>query len=207
MLDHFDSSLNTHTQHDVRAALSPLRGIARRRELMVAYTAHPNKLGGQASVRDRVGGSGQFTDIARSALYLGYHPEREGWRAVARGKGNAGAVPPALLFRIEGTFVTNPETGEPIDVGRIVDLEQDETGLTANMILPSQPRRTEDMETAAEKIERIALSMGADCGWHARKELAEACAARASPTALSRGLPGAHPRSSARPADAKPAGG
>ena len=177
VLDHFDANLNSHTQHDVRSALSPLRGIARRRELMVAYTMHPNKISGQASIRDRGGGSGQFTDVSRSALYLGYHPDLEGWRAVARGKGNAGAVPPALLFRVEGTFVVNPETGEAIEIGQLVDLEPDTTGLKAHMILPHEPRKGEDEETGEQKLERVAQAVGADGEWHTRKELADACAA------------------------------
>jgi hypothetical protein len=180
VLDHLDSNLNSHTQHDVRSALSPLRGIARRRGIMAAYTAHPNKLGGHASLRDRVGGSGQFTDIARSALYVGFHPEREGWRAVARGKGNAGVVPPALMFRIEGTFVTNPETREPIEVGMVAEIEPDPY-LKAEEILPHEPRPAEDTETGDEKIERVAERVGAGGGWHSRKELADACAAEGIP--------------------------
>jgi len=174
VLDHLDSALNSHTQHDVRAALAPLRSIARRREVCVIYTMHPNKIGGQASVRDRSGGSGQFTDLTRSALFLGYHPDREGWRAVARGKGNAGVVPPALTFRIEGTFAVNPKTRDVVETAKVVDLEED-PHLRADEILPHEPRRGE--ETAADKLNRIAQTVGADGEWHARKELADACAA------------------------------
>lgn len=98
ILDQIGRASNTHTQHDVRHALAPIKTLARELDRTFCFSAHPNKIGGQASIRDRTGGSGQFTDLPRSALMLGYHPQREGYRAVARGKANAGAVPPALVF-------------------------------------------------------------------------------------------------------------
>ncbi len=176
ILDHLDGDVNANSPHDVRRALAPLRALARRHELAAIYTIHPNKMSGPASIRDRGGASGQFTDTARSAVYVGYHPDRDGWRALARGKGNAGAVPAALCFQIEGVPVPNPVTGEIVDAPRVANLEEDTTGLTAEMILPHPPRRQEHEETAHEKTWRLAQLLGADGEWRPRSELASAAA-------------------------------
>ena len=176
ILDHLDARMNSHTQHDVRVALAPLRGLARRLGIAPVYTLHTNKISGAGSLRDKSGGSGQFTDLPRAGLLIGYHPDRDGWRAAGRGKGNVGRVPPTLIFRIEEAFVPNPATGEVISAPRIVDL-QSAPDLAAEEILTHPARKREDTETAKEKAERCTRILGADGDWRPRKELAAACEA------------------------------
>lgn len=98
ILDHLGADLNAQNQKDVRIGLAPVRSLARRLDIAVVYTAHPNKMSGARSLRERAGGSGQFTDLPRSGLLVGYHPELTHVRVVARGKGNVGAVPRAIAF-------------------------------------------------------------------------------------------------------------
>ncbi len=145
ILDHLAAGMSSHTQHDVRVALGPLRGIARRLGIAPVYTLHSNKISGAGSLRDRSGGSGQFTDLPRAGLLVGYHPDREGWRAAGRGKGNVGRVPPTLIFRIEEELVPNPVTAEVISAPRIVDL-QPAPDLAPEEVLTHPPRRHEDTE-------------------------------------------------------------
>ena len=173
VLDHLGADLNAHVQKDVRRGLAPVRSLARRLERTVSFTAHPNKMGGAISLRDRAGGSGQFIDLPRSAMVLGWHPDRDGYRVLARGKGNVGAVPPALVFRIDIAFVTNPQSGEVVDVPVVADLQPEE-GLAAEDVSPHPPRQKGP--SAQFEFERVMYEVGADGGWHSRREAREACA-------------------------------
>jgi hypothetical protein len=172
VLDHFSADDNSHVAKDVRLVLGPIKNLARRLEIAAVYTTHPNKLGGTRSTRDRVGGSGQFVDLPRSMLGLGWHHERDGWRAVARGKGNVGRVPPALAFTIEPGFARNPKTGEVIEVGMVGEIEEDRE-LLAEDILPHPPR--EKKEPKVDVVERVMREIGADGEWHTRREAEDAC--------------------------------
>jgi hypothetical protein len=174
VLDHLAGTRNSHSEHDVRQALSPLRGLAHRLGVAVLYTLHANKMTG-GTTRDRAGGSGQFTDVARSALLVGYHPEEPGVRVVARGKGNVGAVPPALRFRIDAGFMVNPETKQMIDVGVIAGLEPDPL-ILADDVCSQPPREREPTKQAT--AEDVLRGIGADSGWHSRKEAETACSAQ-----------------------------
>jgi hypothetical protein len=105
-------------------------------------------------------------------LGLGWHHERDGWRAVARGKGNVGRVPPALAFTIEPGFARNPKTGEVIEVGMVGEIEEDRE-LLAEDILPHPPR--EKKEPKVDVVERVMREIGADGEWHTRREAEDAC--------------------------------
>jgi AAA domain len=170
VLDHFAADASSHVAGDVRRTLTPLRLLAKRCGIAACYTTHPNKLRG-GSTRDRAGGSHQFTDLPRSMLALGWHPERDGFRALARAKGNVGKVPPALCFTIETGFASNPASGEIVECGMVGDLELDPE-LTAEDILPQPPRdRPEAKPIVAERVLR---ELGADGDWHSRSEALEA---------------------------------
>jgi AAA domain len=86
VLDHLGGDLSSYNPSDVRALLHPAKNLARKRDSAVLFTCHPNKLSGQRSTRDLTGGSGQFVDVARSALVLGFHPEREDMRCARKRK-------------------------------------------------------------------------------------------------------------------------
>jgi hypothetical protein len=171
ILDQLHGDLNSHVAHDVRGGLAPLRALAGRRDICVAYTMHPNK-GSARGVRDRAGASGQFTDVARSVLILGYALERPGVRAMARGKGNMGAIPDTLTFTIEGHNVFNPKTGEAIAASVVKNVAVD-PDLQAEEISnsPGGPRE----ESKPEVIERVLFDVGGDGKAHLRTEAEKAC--------------------------------
>jgi hypothetical protein len=172
VLDHIAGDLNANLPRDVRLALAPVRSLARRLERTVLYTAHPTKASGALSLRDRTGGSHQFMDLPRSGLFLGYHPEDRGRRALSRGKGNVGQTPPALVFDIEPTFVVNSETKETVDVGVVANLETEE-GLTAEAINVDPPR--ERKQTKAGRCEELLRGLGSSGEWTSRKHAEAVC--------------------------------
>jgi len=171
VLDHIGGDLNANLPRDVRQALAPVRSLARRLDKTVLYTSHPIK-GGASSLRDRTGGSHQFTDLPRSGLFLGYHPDEPGRRALARGKGNVGIHPPALTFDIESSFATNPETSEPVEVGVVANLDAEE-GLTAEQIQADAPR--ERGPTKTERAIELLRGLGADGRWRTRRQAEDVC--------------------------------
>ena len=174
VLDNSPRDMSSHTQKDVRQSLGPLRNVARKHRIVAEYTAHPNKSAGAGvSLRDRTGGSGQYVDVPRSGLFLGFHPDRDGWRAVGRGKGNMGRVPPVLTFTIEGSFTANPVNGEVVDIGVVMNLEEDPE-LTVEGILP-HPAKPKP-PSAQFEFERVMFEVGKDRDWHSRQEAEVACA-------------------------------
>jgi Bifunctional DNA primase/polymerase, N-terminal/AAA domain/Primase C terminal 1 (PriCT-1) len=111
LLDHMPDpksgeSINSPTF--VRAALSPLKRLARRQDMAALYSMHPPK-GRSVDFRDMVQASQAFAAVPRTGLLFAYHPddhdkpEQERRRVLLRGKGNIGRDPGALEFRIEGT--------------------------------------------------------------------------------------------------------
>jgi AAA domain len=172
VLDHFASDTSSHTALDVRQTLDPLKMFARRREVSVAYTQHPNKMGGARAARDFTGGSGQFVDVPRNMLVLGYHPDHEDLRVLARAKGNIGQVPPALTFRIDSSFAVNPETKVAVEVGVVTDMELDHE-LHSDEVLRHPPKPQE--EPKGSVIERVFRIVGSDDGWHSRQQAVNAC--------------------------------
>jgi hypothetical protein len=172
ILDNLGRDTNANQQKDVRQDLRNVRVVAREEGIAITYALHPNK-SGAAGLRARAGGSGQFTDVPRSALILGYHPEDEGCRVLARGKGNVGRIPPALVFRIEETLVLNQATNETVTTSWVVDMREDD-GITAEDVLESIKRHRED---SAEEVARLVRTLGHDGTWRRRKQALQYCLA------------------------------
>ena len=177
VLDHVGAEFNAHAAKDVRLALGPIKRLASDLDLAVLYANHPNKIRGDVSLRDRTGGSGQFVDVPRSGLFLGYHPqygsrEQGEHRALVRAKGNVGGVPPAIVFRIEKSFELNPVTGEAVEITIVMDLYEDHE-LAADDVPPHPPKAAG--ESKSDQVREAMAEMGADGKWRPRKE-AEALA-------------------------------
>ena len=187
--DHIPKDYNIQgDDHAVRQALNPLRDLARDVDLTPWITLHSNKALARLSLRERAAGSGGLTDMPRSALFAGYHPTRrddEGrpYRAVAVGKVNRIARPAALVFRIDGREVRDPETNRPvvnpstgeIDVVGVVDDLTLDPELMAEEISPQPPR--EEEETTAEAIERWMAAKGSNGEWRRKRDARNDCAA------------------------------
>lgn len=100
---YIDGKINTHNDHQVRSALTPLVELAARRKVAIVGVRHLNKqVGGSAKYRG--GGSIAYVGLARSALMVGIDPDDENGRILAASKGNLSTRAPSLRFAIvEGT--------------------------------------------------------------------------------------------------------
>jgi hypothetical protein len=170
VLDHIDADVNTHGQHDVRRVLGPMGRLADAENFAAVFTAHPNKATG-VQLRDRMGGSSQFLAVPRCVLALGWHPDRPGYRALVRVKGNVGKPPLPLVFTIESDHAVNPDTGEAVEAGRITGLEED-LELDPRAVTFETPKEREDPKQTG--FELALLNLGDDGGWHSRKEAKKA---------------------------------
>jgi hypothetical protein len=157
---------------DVRLGLAPFRSLSRRLEIVASYSLHSIKSGTPGPIRQLTGGSGQWTDLARAAIFVGYHPERDGFQAAVRGKANVGALPPAMVFKIGTRPVANPKTGEVIEPTVLVDLQEDHK-LRPEEVLPYPAKERE--EPKRDVIVRVLEAIGADGKEHERQEAADEC--------------------------------
>lgn len=104
---YIDGKVNTHNDHQVRSALTPLVELAARRKVAIVGVRHLNKqMGGPAKYRG--GGSIAYTGLARSVLMVGVDPEDESARILAVSKGNLSQRPPSLRFAIVETADKQP---------------------------------------------------------------------------------------------------
>jgi hypothetical protein len=104
---YIDGQTNTHNDHQVRAALTPLVQMAARLSVAVVGVRHFNKQqGGPAKYRG--GGSIAYIGLARSALMVGIDPEDEASRILASSKGNLSTRPHSLRFSIVETEDKQP---------------------------------------------------------------------------------------------------
>jgi hypothetical protein len=106
LMDHIDGGrdgASVYNPKAVRAALRPLRDVARETGIAATGNLHPIK-GNPKTFRELIGSSHQFNAVARSSLWLGSDPDAEDTaaRVVVRGKGNLSAEPPCFEFAIDG---------------------------------------------------------------------------------------------------------
>jgi len=104
---YISGKVNTHNDHQVRAALTPLVSMAARLGVAVVGVRHLNKqVGGAAMYRG--GGSIAYVGLARSAFLVGVDPDDSSARVLAATKGNLSTRPDSLRFRIVQTDQKQP---------------------------------------------------------------------------------------------------
>lgn len=104
---YIDGRVNTHNDHQLRSALTPLVQMAARMGVAVVGVRHLNKqVGGPAKYRG--GGSVAYIGLARSALMVGIDPDDQTARILAPSKGNLSIRPRSLRFRIVETEDKQP---------------------------------------------------------------------------------------------------
>jgi hypothetical protein len=169
-------SINSPTY--VRQALGPLKRLVRELGIVGQFGLHPPKAR-SGDFRDLVQASQAFSAIPRVGLLFAYHPDddpedHDRRRVLIRGKGNIGADPGALAFRIAARPFLHDD-GRTTDREVVVDVEPCTVTLADlapdRLIGARQPTKTEQ---AAELL-RAEL---ADHDWHpaalVRKQLAAA---------------------------------
>lgn len=137
-----------HTD-DVRPIMDYLANFAGRHHcavLLVSHVSKPSMAGGSAA--DRILGSGDFRNAARSIIFVGTDPDDPQLRVFAHEKNSLGANGPSRRFSITPTGV---------DI-------MDECDLTADEILrPKLPPST--LSPARERAEQLLLSVLGTKGW------------------------------------------
>lgn len=104
---YIDGKINTHSDHEVRMALTPLVEMAARSGAAIIGVRHLNKqVGGPAKYRG--GGSIAYIGLARAGLMVGIDPEDESVRILASSKGNLSTPAPSLRFAIAETANKQP---------------------------------------------------------------------------------------------------
>jgi len=121
----------------VRRVLAPLKLLAERHGVAVILVRHLNR-NGSASAQHRGLGSVAFTNLARLGLMFAPNPDTEGEVLVGRHKGNYGAPPPTLAFRIT-------QVGEDENMPRLTWLGERDT--TVETALAAQTGTSADSET------------------------------------------------------------
>jgi putative DNA primase/helicase len=94
-------SVDSHSDHSVRRALQPLRGLAERSRSAVAAVRHLNKSAGGLKAIYRGGGSIAFTGAARTTFLVATDPDDREARLLACVKNNLARKPPTLRFTVE----------------------------------------------------------------------------------------------------------
>ena len=137
-----------HTD-DVRPIMDYLADFAGRHHcavLLVSHVSKPSMAGGSAA--DRILGSGDFRNAARSIIFVGTDPDDPQLRVFAHEKNSLGANGPSRRFSITPTGV---------DI-------MDECDLTADEILrPKLPAST--LSPARERAEQLLLAVLGTKGW------------------------------------------
>lgn len=100
-----EPSINVNHLEDVRRVITPLQGVAQRRDVAIVLIVHVNKTSGLAAI-DRVGGSKAWTDAARQALMVAADPDAPNdapRAAIAVAKSNYAPKADTLTFTITST--------------------------------------------------------------------------------------------------------
>jgi hypothetical protein len=163
LFSHLDLEGEGRMSQQVRRALRPLIEMAERTGAAVLATRHWQKAHGPA--RDRALGSIELSNIARSVLSFGPHPDREGAFVFVPTKANLSALAPALAYRIDVVEQTDDD-GEPWQVTQAV-LDGEADGVTADDLAM---RQVGDPDERGAAEEWLADFLG-DREWHDATDL------------------------------------
>jgi 5S rRNA maturation endonuclease (ribonuclease M5) len=138
LFSHLELDGDGRMPQQVRRALRPIVEMADR--TAIAFTALRHQTKANGSAMQRALGSGELSNVARSVLSFGPHPDDEGLYALAIAKLNWAAKAPTLAYRIEAVIAIDDD-GETCEVTRVV-LAGEAEGVTADdlaMRLPADP--------------------------------------------------------------------
>lgn len=148
IMSYLSGAVNSHGDHEVRWALTPLAALAERTGAAIVLVRHLNKTpGGKALYRGT--GSIAFIGIVRSGLVVAEDPDDRFRRVLAASKANLAARPPSLVYRLV-------DGGEGI--ARVA--WEGVSAHTADTLLLPQDEEERDEASDAERFLRDALAAG-----------------------------------------------
>jgi hypothetical protein len=149
---------NVNSPTFVRGAMGPLRRLSRERNIASLFGLHPPKAKA-ATFADTVQASGAFSQLSRTGLLFGYHPDDvelprdDQRRVVIRGKGNAGRNPGALSFAVVERVV-KLDDGDSDPIGYVIDVQPSD--ITERQLLRAErPQARDDDERQPSKVEQV----------------------------------------------------
>jgi AAA domain/Toprim-like len=166
LFSHLELDGDGRMPQQVRRALRPIVEMADRTG--VAFTALRHQTKANGSAMQRALGSGELSNVARSVLSFGHHPDDEGLYVLAVAKLNWAAKAPALTYRIEAVTATD-DNGESCEVTRVV-LNGEAEGITADDLAMRQPGDPDERNAAQDWLGDY-LSDGE---WHASSDVYKA---------------------------------
>lgn len=141
------SKTDSHRDHDIRRALSPMAALADRTGAAVWAVRHLNKTPGGTAIQ-RGGGSIAIVGAARSAMMVGVDPDDEAKRILAMTKSNLAPLAPSLSYRLV--------SDEEYDCGRIQWLGTIETSAADLVSVQDEDARTAEGEAIHFLLEELA---------------------------------------------------
>jgi AAA domain len=169
LIDNLGVNVDDWRAKQVREALQPARALARRHQIAVIGSLHPNKRG--TSFRQLVSGSVQFNAVSRSSLLLAQHPERKNWRVLCRGGGNLSIEPPPVEFEIVShRFSAN---GRVFDVPVARGFAKSRWTRDDLLAEAATPLKENSKEGACRAL--IAALLAHDAKWYPARPIYEAC--------------------------------
>jgi hypothetical protein len=157
----------------IRGALRPIARLAQARGVAIGLSTHPPK-GQPRNFTDAYHGSGAFTQMSRSCLLFGWHPEdrelpeADRRRVIVRAAGNIGRDPGALAFRIGGKMIALDD-GSTDEIGYAHDVQS--CHVTARELLEAERGSSSTNSdtrnvTKTEELCEVIAEYLADGGWH-----------------------------------------
>jgi len=170
LLDNLDTGVNADRQKPVRDALLPLRALARKLDIAIIGSLHPNKHAD--TFRRLVAGTAAFNAVSRSSMYLAEHPEDASRRVFVRGKGNLSALPTPVAFSIKPyKFFAN---GKSFSVPRACDFERSDLTVQDLVAATERPRGAAESKQGDARA-MIGQLLPKDDEWHPSTPIFEAC--------------------------------
>jgi len=147
---HLSARIDSHRDHSVRVALSPLARLAARTGAAIVGIGHLNK-GDSSNVIARINGSTAFFAAARSVLlFAADPPDSESDRALAHAKSNLSAHAVTLRYRVEKRVIE--PSGEPIETIVLVLIGVAPEMNAGRLLRPDDPAERPQQDMAAETI-------------------------------------------------------
>jgi putative DNA primase/helicase len=162
------SGQDMYKDSDIRRVLTPLALMAERAGVAVILVRHLNKSTSTPALHRGLGGVG-FIGVARLGLLFAPNPDVEGEVLVSRHKGNIGAPPPTLAYRIV-------QVGEAENMPRISWLGERETSAEAALAAQTGAGADVEMRSATDEATEWLIAYLAN-GPRPAKEITDAARA------------------------------
>ena len=144
------AEVNMNAANEVRPILDRLIAIGRKHQCAIVLVSHMSKKTDLGAL-DRILGSSDIRNAARSILIVGYDPKDKNTRVMAHAKNSLGAPGPSIKFHIDDRGIHFDGTADP-----------DELDADTIVSPPSKNTRNKPAVTLMETVNGLQQLIGAD---------------------------------------------